>query len=69
MLAAATLPFILGRVIIISTRLERQLRTYTETTIWGDLSESDTKAADARASFVDASLPLFLGVNLDNLTS
>ena len=41
-LAAAALPFILhGRVINISTRLEHQLRTYTETTIWGDLSESD----------------------------
>ena len=67
-LAAAGLPFILGRVIIISTWLERQLRTFTETTIWGDLSESDTKAADARYFSLGASLPLFLGVNLDNLT-
>ena len=69
-LAAATFPFILGRVINISTRLEHQLRTYTETTIWGDLSESDIAAAQAYAqSFSDASLPPFLAFNLDNLTS
>jgi len=67
-LAAAALPFILGRVINISTRLEHQLRTYTETTIWGDLSESDIAAADVRYSYT-ASLPLSLGVNLKNLTS
>ena len=68
-LAAAGLPFILGRVIIISTRLERQLRTYTETTIWGDLSESDTAAAFLYSSFLPASPELFLGVNLENLTT
>ena len=58
-LAAAALPFILGRVINISTRLEHQLRTYTETTIWGDLSESDITAADAQLDAFTASLPLF----------
>jgi len=68
-LAAAALPFILGRVINITTRLEHQLRTYTETTIWGDLSESDILAAMGQYSPYSASLPLFLGVNLDNLTS
>ena len=68
-LAAAAFPFILGRVINISTRLEHQLRTYTETTIWGDLSESDTAAADVRYTSYIASLPLFLGANLENLTS
>ena len=68
-LAAAGLPFILGRVIKISTRREHQLRTYTETTIWGDLSESDIAAANAEYSFYIASLSLFLGVSLKNLTS
>ena len=68
-LAAAGLPFILGRVIKISTRQEHQLRTYTETTIWGDLSESDIAAANAEYSFYIASLSLFLGVSLKNLTS
>jgi len=58
-LAAAALPFILGRVINISTRLEHQLQTYTETTIWGDLSESDIAAADAQLKAFTASLPLF----------
>jgi len=67
-LAATALPFILGRVINISTRLEHQLRTYTETTIWGDLSESEIEAAYVQYSYA-ASLPLFLGVNLGNLTS
>jgi len=66
-LAAAALPFILGRVIIISARLEHQSQTYTETTIWGDLSESDTAAALKQYSSYVASLPLFLGINLDNL--
>jgi len=59
-LAAAGLPFILGRVINISTRLGHQLRTYTETTIWGDLSESDIEAAFAQTYTYIASLPLFL---------
>jgi len=68
-LAAAALPFILGRVINISTRLEHQSRTYTEATIWGDLSESDIAAAEVRYSSYTASLPLFLGVDLENLTS
>ena len=68
-LAAAGLPFILGRVIIISTRLEHQLETYTETTIWGDLSESDIAAANTQYYSYAASLPLFLGVILENLTS
>ena len=58
-LAAAGLPFILGRVINISTRLENQLETYTETTIWGDLSESDIATADTLLGNRDASLPLF----------
>ena len=68
-LAAAGLPFILGRVINIDTRLGHQLRTYTETTIWGDLSESDLEAASVKFFSHTASLPLFLGVDLDNLTS
>ena len=68
-LAAAGLPFILGRVINISTRLEHQLETYTETTIWGDLSESDAKVTLNQYSSLAASLALFLGINLDNLTS
>jgi len=58
-LAAAGFPFILGRVINISTRLEHQLDTYTETTIWGDLSESDIAAADTLLGNPTASLPLF----------
>ena len=45
---AASLPFILGRVVDISTRLEHQLESYTEVTIWGDLSESDIAAADSQ---------------------
>jgi len=57
-LAAAVLPFILGRVINISTRLEHQLEAYTETTIWGDLSESDVAAADNLLNTSTASLPL-----------
>ena len=48
---AGALPFILGRVINISTRLEHQLKTYTEGTIYGDLSQSDIAAA---ASQLDA---------------
>jgi len=68
-LAAAGFPFILGRVVNIDTRLEHQLRTYTETTIWGDLSESDINAAYDQYDSITASLPLFLGSNLDNLTS
>ena len=68
-LAVAGLPFILGRVVNISTRTERQLQTYTETTIWGDLSESDIAATDTMFGSDTASLPLFLGVNLENLTS
>lgn len=57
--AAGALPFILGRVINISTRMEHQLRTYTETTIWGDLSESDIAAADAQLDAFTVGLPLF----------
>ena len=68
-LTAAGLPFILGRVINISTRVEHQLRTYTETTIWGDLSESDNTVAAEQYFSHTASLPLFLGVNPRNLTS
>ena len=67
-LAAAGLSFILGRVINISTRLEHQLETYTETTIWGDLSEADIAAAAAQLLSLTASLPLFLGINSENLT-
>jgi len=58
-LAAASLPFILGRVININTRLENQLQTYTEATIWGDLSESDIAAAYTLYLEPSASLPLF----------
>jgi len=67
-LAAAGLPFILGRVINISTRLEHQLGTYSEATIWGDLSESDMTAAHTLLGNPTVSLPLFLGVNPQNLT-
>ena len=67
-LAAAGLPFILGRVINISTRLEHQSETYAETTIWGDLSESDITAAVNLYNASTASFPLFLDVNLENLT-
>jgi len=66
--AAAAFPFILGRVVNIDPRLEHQLRTYTETTIWGDLSESDNIAAMKQFSSLTVSLPLLLGVDLDNLT-
>ena len=58
-LAATALPFILGRVIVIFTRLEHQLKTYTEAAIWGDLSESDIAAAGAQFGGFVASLPLF----------
>ena len=58
-LAAAGLPFILGRVVNISTRMEHQSETYTETTIWGDLSESDIAAANALRGNLTASLLLF----------
>ena len=57
--AAGALPFILGRVINISTRVQHQLRTYTEATIWGDLSESDVAAADAQLDAFTVSLPVF----------
>ena len=45
---AGALPFVLGRVINISARLEHQVDTYTETTIWGDLSDADVAAADSQ---------------------
>ena len=68
-IATATLPFILARVINISTRPEHQLRTYNETTIWGDLSESDIATAALRPYYTNsASLLLFLGDDLENLT-
>jgi len=54
--AAGALPFVLGRVINISIRLEHQLRTYTEKTIWGDLSESDIAAADNQLGAFTVSL-------------
>jgi hypothetical protein len=56
-LAAAALPFILGRVINISTRLEHQSGTYTETTILGDLSDSDIAAARAQLRAFTVGLP------------
>jgi len=56
---AGALPFILGRVINISTRLEHQLKTYHEATIWGDLSDSDITAAGARLGAFTVSLPTF----------
>lgn len=58
-LTAGALPFIFGRIIDISARLERQLQTYTETTIWGDLSESDIAAASTQLNFPTASIRLF----------
>jgi len=58
-IAAAGLPFILGRVVNISTRTEHQLGTYSEATIWGDLSESDIAAAHTLLGNPTASLPLF----------
>lgn len=54
---AGTLPFILGRVVNISTRLEHQFKTYTEATIWGDLSESDIAAAGAQLGAFSVSPP------------
>ena len=54
---AAALPFILGRVIDISTRLEHQLESYTEATIWGDLSESDIAAAESQLDAFTVSTP------------
>lgn len=56
---AGALPFILGRVINISTRLEHQLQTYTEETIYGDLSQSDVAAAESQLDAFTVSLPLF----------
>ena len=56
---AGALPFILGRVINISTRSEHQLDDYTESTIWGDLSESDIAAADAQIGAFTVSFPPF----------
>jgi len=50
-------------VLPFSTRLEHQLQTYTETTIWGDLSESDNAAAMRQYSSYTVSLPLFLVSN------
>jgi len=58
---AAALPFILGRVVDISTRLEHQLESYTEVTIWGDLSESDIAAAGSQLDAFTVSL--FFGIN------
>ena len=58
-LAAAGLPFILGRVVNISTRTEHQFETYTEATIWGDLSKSDIARAFTLTETTSASLPLF----------
>ena len=57
---AGALPFILGRVINISTRLEHQLQTYTEGTIYGDLSDSDVAAAEAQLDAFTVSLLHFL---------
>ena len=57
--AGGALPFILGRVINISTRLEHQLDDYNEATIWGDLSESDIAAAQTQLTAFTVSL-LFL---------
>ena len=66
---AGSLPFILGRVINISTRLEHQLQAYTESTIWGDLSESDIAAADTQLDAFTVGHPLFLGISFENLSS
>lgn len=62
--AAGAFPFILGRVIIISTRLGHQLRVYKEATIWGDLSETDVAAADTQLGAFTASLLFFLSVSI-----
>lgn len=53
---AAALPFTIGRVVDISTRLEHQSESYTETTIWGDLSESDITAAESQLEAFTVSL-------------
>lgn len=68
-LAATGLPFILCRTVDISARLEHQLETYTETTIWDNLPESDIAAADAQLDAFTVSLPLFLSVSLENIIS
>lgn len=68
-LAATGLPFILCRTFDISARLEHQLETYTETTIWDNLPESDIAAADAQLDAFTVSLPLFLSVSLENIIS
>ena len=66
---AAALPFILGRVVDISTRLEHQLESYTEVTIWGDLSESDIAAADSQLdAFTVSHLYYFLISTLGTLS-
>lgn len=67
--SAGALPFILGRVINISTRSEHQLDDYTESTIWGDLSESDIAAADAQLGAFTVSLLPFHWCESGNLTS
>ena len=68
-LMAGSLPFILGRVINISTRLEHQLQAYTESTIWGDLSESDIAAADTQLGAFTVGHSLFLGISFGNFSS
>jgi len=65
---AGALPFILGRVIDITARTENQLETYTETAIWGDLSESDVAAAESQLDAFTVSL-LFSGADLGNFVS
>lgn len=45
---AGALPFILGRVVNISTRVEHRSDYYREVTFWGDLSEPDVAAAESQ---------------------
>jgi len=45
---AGALPFILGRVVDITTRVEHQIHSFTEVPFWGDLSQSDIVAAESQ---------------------
>lgn len=60
---AGALPFIIGRVINISARLEHQTKTYRESTIWGDLSEADVTAASAQLNSFTVGLSSILGTS------
>lgn len=53
---AGTLPFVLGRVVNISTYVIHQIDHYYEVTIWGSLSESDIAAAESQLNVFNVSL-------------